>query len=136
MTKSSSVRRRFSPRAAATFAFATALLAVPFASASAQTLGYVPMQPQAYPMQPQAYQQGPSYSQGYLSEPAQTADEAVARSNSLVKRRPAALAKLGSNERPEDVNALLDKISRHGLSSLTMEERRLLEDVSRRLRGN
>jgi lipoprotein-anchoring transpeptidase ErfK/SrfK len=68
MTKVSLVRRSFSPRAAATFAFATALLAVPFASASAQTLGYVPMQPQAY-------QQGPSYSQGYISEPAQTADE-------------------------------------------------------------
>lgn len=68
MTKVSLVRRSFSPRAAATFAFATALLAEPFASASAQTLGYVPMQPQAY-------QQGPSYSQGYLSEPAQTADE-------------------------------------------------------------
>ena len=68
MTKVSLVRRSFSPRAAPTFAFATALLAVPFASASAQTLGYVPMQPQAY-------QQGPSYSQGYLSEPAQTADE-------------------------------------------------------------
>jgi len=68
MTKVSLVRRSFSPRAAAAFAFATALLAVPFASASAQTLGYVPMQPQAY-------QQGPSYSQGYLSEPAQTADE-------------------------------------------------------------
>jgi len=68
MTKVSLVRRSFSPRAAATFAFATALLAVPFASASAQTLGYVPTQPQAY-------QQGPSYSQGYLSEPAQTADE-------------------------------------------------------------
>ena len=74
MTKVSLVRRSFSPRAA-TFAFATALLAVPFASASAQTLGYVPMQPQAYPMQPQASQQGPSYSQGYISEPAQTADE-------------------------------------------------------------
>lgn len=68
MTKVSLVRRSFSPRAAAVFAFATALLAVPFASASAQTLGYVPMQPQAY-------QQGPSYSQGYISEPAQTADE-------------------------------------------------------------
>jgi lipoprotein-anchoring transpeptidase ErfK/SrfK len=68
MTKVSLVRRSFSPRAAATFAFATALLAVPFASASAQTLGYVPMQPQAS-------QQGPSYSQGYISEPAQTADE-------------------------------------------------------------
>jgi len=68
MTKVSLVRRSFSPRAAATFAVATARLAVPFASASAQTLGYVPMQPQAY-------QQGPSYSQGYLSEPAQTADE-------------------------------------------------------------
>ncbi|BAC46733.1 blr1468 [Bradyrhizobium diazoefficiens USDA 110] len=75
MTKVSLVRRSFSPRAAAAFAFATALLAVPFGSANAQTLGYAPMQPQAYLPQPQAYQQDPSYSQGYVSEPAQTADE-------------------------------------------------------------
>ena len=40
MTKFSPVRRRFSPRRITAFAFATALLAVPFGAASAQTLGY------------------------------------------------------------------------------------------------
>ncbi|PWT87114.1 MAG: L,D-transpeptidase, partial [Proteobacteria bacterium] len=38
--------RRFSPRGTTAFAFATALLVVPFGAAGAQTLGYVPMQPQ------------------------------------------------------------------------------------------
>ncbi|SFI66257.1 Lipoprotein-anchoring transpeptidase ErfK/SrfK [Bradyrhizobium sp. cf659] len=65
MTKVSPVRRTVLPRAAAAFAFAAALLVGPFGSANAQTLGYAPMQPQAYP----------SYSQGYVSGPAQTADE-------------------------------------------------------------
>ena len=37
--------------------------------------------------------------------------------------------------RGEDINALLDKISRHGLDSLTSDERQLLEEASRRLRG-
>ncbi|MDA9446470.1 MULTISPECIES: L,D-transpeptidase [Bradyrhizobium] len=57
MTKFSAVRRSFSPRVVTAFAFATALLAVPFAGASAQTYGYAPMQPQAYP-QDQGYAQG------------------------------------------------------------------------------
>jgi hypothetical protein len=70
-------------------------------------------------------------------EPAQTADEAVQRSNALVKRQPAVAGKRSViTGKPEDVNALLDKISRHGLESLTDEERQLLDDVSRRLRGN
>ncbi|MBR0712316.1 MULTISPECIES: L,D-transpeptidase [Bradyrhizobium] len=69
MTMVSSARRRFSPRAATTLVFATALLTVPFARANAQMLGYTPMQPQAY-------QQDPSYSRGaYASEAPQTADE-------------------------------------------------------------
>jgi lipoprotein-anchoring transpeptidase ErfK/SrfK len=67
MTKLSSVRRSFSPRAVTAFAFATALLTVPFA-AQAQTLGYAPMQLQSYP-QDQA-----TYSRGYSAEP-QAADE-------------------------------------------------------------
>ncbi|EJN05733.1 hypothetical protein PMI42_08341 [Bradyrhizobium sp. YR681] len=70
MTKSSSVRRCFSPRAVTAFAFATALLTVPFA-AQAQTLGYAPMQLQQYP-------QDPTYSQGYASEEPQAADEDAA----------------------------------------------------------
>jgi membrane associated rhomboid family serine protease len=69
-------------------------------------------------------------------EPAQTADEAVARSNAVVKRRPAPAIRPVMSEKPEDVNALLDKISRYGLESLTDAERQLLDEVSRRLRGN
>ncbi|MHC4049110.1 L,D-transpeptidase [Bradyrhizobium sp. 25ACV] len=60
MTKFSAVRRSFSPRAVTAFAFATALLTVPFAGASAQTYGYAPMQPQAYP-------QDQGYAQGYVN---------------------------------------------------------------------
>lgn len=79
MTKSSSVRRRFSPRAATAFAFATALLTVPVA-AQAQTLGYAPLQPQIYP-QDQA-----AYSPGYATEPPQAADEDAALPDRLRKQ--------------------------------------------------
>ncbi|OKO92512.1 hypothetical protein AC629_00245 [Bradyrhizobium sp. NAS80.1] len=73
MTKFSAVRRRNSPRAVTAFAFATALLAVSFGAASAQTLlGYAPMQRQAYPQGP-AYSQG--YAQGYVSEAPQAVGE-------------------------------------------------------------
>ncbi len=67
----------------------------------------------------------------------QTADDAVARSNAIVKRRPQtpALSAPKQKAREEDINALLDKISREGMQSLTDEERLLLEEVSRRLRG-
>ncbi|MCP3385834.1 L,D-transpeptidase [Bradyrhizobium sp. CCGUVB4N] len=71
MTKFSVIRRSFSPRVVTACAFATALLTVPFA-AQAQTLGYVPMQPQAYP-QDQTYS-----SQGYASEAPRAADEDAA----------------------------------------------------------
>jgi len=64
-----------------------------------------------------------------------SADEAVARSNAMVRRRPAPVVSSASATAPDDVNALLDKISREGMESLTPAERRLLEEVSRRLRG-
>src|SRR6266567_9319188 len=70
MTKFFAVHRRLSPRALTAFAFATALLTVPFA-AQAQTLGYAPMQPQNFP-------QDLSYSQGTTSEAPQAADEDAA----------------------------------------------------------
>ncbi|MEH2489262.1 L,D-transpeptidase [Bradyrhizobium sp. AZCC 2230] len=70
MTKFSVVGRSFSPRVVTAFAFATALLTVPFA-AQAQTLGFAPMQPQAYP-------QDQTYSQGYTGEAPQAADEDAA----------------------------------------------------------
>lgn len=79
MTNSSSVRRRFSPRAVTAFAFATALLTVPFA-AQAQTLGYAPLQPQIYP-QDQA-----TYSPGYATEPPLAADEDAALPDRLRKQ--------------------------------------------------
>ena len=68
----------------------------------------------------------------------QSADEAVARSNALVKRRPATptLQAPKPKMRVEDVNALLDKISREGMESLTGDERKMLEEVSRRMRGS
>ncbi len=71
MTKFSAVRRRFSPRGISAFAFATALLAVPFGAASAQTLGYMPLQPQTYP-------QDQTYSQGYVTQDSQAPDEDAA----------------------------------------------------------
>ncbi|MCK1732421.1 L,D-transpeptidase [Bradyrhizobium sp. 138] len=68
MTKYSAVRRSFSPRAVIAFAFATAMATVPFGSASGQTLGYAPMQPQAYPQ----YQDDP---RGTMNEAPQADDE-------------------------------------------------------------
>jgi lipoprotein-anchoring transpeptidase ErfK/SrfK len=70
MTKFSVVGRSFSPRVVTAFAFATALLTVPFA-AQAQTLGFAPMQPQAYP-------QDQTYSQGYTGQAPQAVDEDAA----------------------------------------------------------
>ncbi|MET4067100.1 lipoprotein-anchoring transpeptidase ErfK/SrfK [Bradyrhizobium sp. S3.2.6] len=70
MTKFVVVGRSFSPRVVTAFAFATALLTVPFA-AQAQTLGYAPMQPQAYP-------HDQTYSRGYTSEAPPVADEDAA----------------------------------------------------------
>lgn len=84
MTTFLAVRRRFAPRAATAFAFATALLAMPFGAASAQTFGYAPMQPQLYP-------QDPTYSQGYANqryatEAPQVADEDAALPDRLRKQ--------------------------------------------------
>jgi membrane associated rhomboid family serine protease len=66
------------------------------------------------------------------------ADDAVARSNAIVKRRPQPpmLAAPRPEPRTEDVNALLDKISREGMASLSGDERDLLQEISRKLRGS
>ncbi|QPF92717.1 L,D-transpeptidase [Bradyrhizobium commune] len=56
MTRFFAVRRRLPPRALSAFAFATALLTLPVAT-QAQSLGYAPMQPQAFP-QDQAFAPG------------------------------------------------------------------------------
>ncbi len=74
-------------------------------------------------------------------DPAQTTDEIVAKSNSLFKKRQSHTkpsqsgAMVKSRRRAEEIDNLLDKISREGLESLTPDERTLLEEISRRLRG-
>lgn len=77
MTKFSAVRRRFSPRRITAFAFTTALLAVPFGAASAQTLGYTYPQDQGYSQSygNQSYGSQGYASQGYASQGAQASNE-------------------------------------------------------------
>ena len=66
-------------------------------------------------------------------------DEIVAQSKAAVaKRSAAAPAKRTEPPRDQQAQALdrvLDKISRHGLNSLTPSERRVLEETSKQLRG-
>lgn len=67
------------------------------------------------------------------------ADDAVARSNAALVREPksARSAPLSSRvgaRKTEELNLVLDKISRLGLDSLTQDERRLLEEMSKQLR--
>ena len=65
-------------------------------------------------------------------------DEVVAQSKAAVAKRPARVApgkKLtGREDKAEELDRVLDKISKHGLESLTTGERKLLDDMSRPLR--
>jgi membrane associated rhomboid family serine protease len=65
-------------------------------------------------------------------------DEIVARSNAVVLRESKPLQHLPKQETAKEyaarVNTVLDKISRQGIASLSRDERRLLEDMSRKLR--
>ena len=66
-------------------------------------------------------------------------DEIVAQSKAAVAKRPARLNVGKRPEAPRDAQAeeldrVLDKISRHGMASLTPAERRVLEETSRHLR--
>jgi membrane associated rhomboid family serine protease len=70
-------------------------------------------------------------------EPRREVDEIVAKSKAAVAKRPAAVQAPRNQPRTrrgEEINALLDKISQFGLDSLTKDERRMLEDASKRLR--
>jgi membrane associated rhomboid family serine protease len=64
-------------------------------------------------------------------------DDVVARSNAAVARE-AATRQVATPERrdPKTLDKLLDKVSAHGLESLTSEERTLLDELSRRLRDS
>lgn len=65
-------------------------------------------------------------------------DEVVERSNAIVLRESKPLRHVPKQESPKEyaakVNRVLDKISQHGMASLTRDERRLLEEMSRKLR--
>lgn len=65
-------------------------------------------------------------------------DEVVARSNAVVLRESKPLQHAPKQESPKEyaarVNRVLDKISQQGIDSLTRDERKLLEEMSRKLR--
>jgi membrane associated rhomboid family serine protease len=65
-------------------------------------------------------------------------DEVVARSNAVVLRESKPLQHVPKQESAKEwaarVNRVLDKISQQGIDSLTPDERRLLEEMSRKLR--
>lgn len=73
-----------------------------------------------------------------MRDPGRGVDEVVARSNAVVLRESKPLQHMPRQESPKEyaarVNRVLDKISQHGIDSLTRDERRLLEEMSRKLR--
>jgi hypothetical protein len=66
------------------------------------------------------------------------ADDIVTRSNAVVLRETKPLTHVPKQETPKEyaakVNRVLDKISQQGIESLTKDERRILEEMSRKLR--
>jgi len=64
-------------------------------------------------------------------------DEIIARSNAVARRPAPPQPPLGAKgvKRMSDIDLVLDKISQKGIESLTSDERRLLEEMSRELRG-
>lgn len=71
----------------------------------------------------------------------ETIDDLVARSNAETSRRPSTPTQPAPRRpQPEPsaaaptLDAILDKISQHGLDALSADERRVLDDYSRRLR--
>jgi hypothetical protein len=73
-----------------------------------------------------------------MRDRARGVDEVVTRSNAVVLRESKPLQHSPKQETPKEyaarVNGVLDKISQQGIESLTKDERRLLEDMSRKLR--
>jgi membrane associated rhomboid family serine protease len=65
------------------------------------------------------------------------ADEVVAKSKAAVAKRPAPpRPMLAKDAKTAALDLVLDKISEQGMSSLTTEERRLLEEMSKKLRNS
>jgi rhomboid family protein len=73
-----------------------------------------------------------------MRDRARGVDEVVTRSSAVVLRESKPLQHVPKQETPKEyaakVNRVLDKISQQGIESLTKDERRLLEDMSRKLR--
>jgi membrane associated rhomboid family serine protease len=70
-------------------------------------------------------------------EKVQEIDDIVAKSKAAVARRPvvAPVITKPAPKRTDEIDLVLDKISEQGLDSLTHDERRLLEEMSKRLKG-
>jgi membrane associated rhomboid family serine protease len=95
--------------------------------------GMAPMPDDAEDMPPRAVPRRPA------REKQAADDDIVSKSNAAVAQEAAARAAARTAATPifRDpalLNRVLDKISAHGIESLTADERRLLEDLSRRLR--
>jgi hypothetical protein len=77
-------------------------------------------------------------SQPRSRERAHEIDEIVARSNAMAaNKRPTVSPTLSSKfgkKKADELNVVLDKISQQGIESLTSDERRLLEEMSKKLR--
>ncbi|HEY9225051.1 MAG TPA: rhomboid family intramembrane serine protease [Gemmatimonadaceae bacterium] len=63
-------------------------------------------------------------------------DDIVAKSKAIAAKRVASLTPMARRReaKAEELNRVLDKISQHGIESLTSDERKVLEEMSRRLR--
>ncbi len=62
-------------------------------------------------------------------------DDIVAKSKAIAAKRMTSLTPTSRRReaRAEELNRVLDKISQHGIESLTSDERKVLEEMSRRL---
>jgi membrane associated rhomboid family serine protease len=73
-----------------------------------------------------------------MRERTRDVDDIVTRSNAVILRESKPLQHVPKQETPKEyaarVNRVLDKISQHGMESLSRDERRLLEEMSRKLR--
>jgi len=63
-------------------------------------------------------------------------DDIVAKSKAIAAKRVTSLSPSSRRReaRAEELNRVLDKISQHGIESLTSDERKVLEEMSKRLR--
>jgi membrane associated rhomboid family serine protease len=73
-----------------------------------------------------------------MREPMRGVDEVVQRSKAVALREAKPVVHVPRKESAKEyaakVNRVLDKISQHGMESLTTDEKRLLEEMSRKLR--